>query len=159
MTPDGITRLQRDEAEGGKAVLFVYDDATARPIKPGDKAGSTVGYATIGFGRNLCTRGITPAEAAFMFANDLAMMEVVIINQFPRIEPLLDTVRGDVVTMVNFNSGSLTKWPKFMAAVQADAWPQAMLQLLNSDAARKLVPRYQRMAKALMANSWQGLLD
>ena len=53
-------------------MLKVYDDATGRVVNPGD---TVRGWLTIGYGRNLVGRGITLAEAEYLFDNDLAVVE------------------------------------------------------------------------------------
>lgn len=160
MTPDGITRLKRDEARGGVAALFVYDDKTGKNVRPGDTAGSTVGYATIGFGRNLCTRGITPTEALMLMSNDIALVELTMATCYPATVPLIDTPRGDVLVNISINTGTLAKWPKLMAAVGAGMWIASAGQIANSQSYNDplLHDRYERLRMAMLANSWADLL-
>lgn len=70
MTLETDTANDLDREEGER--LFVYDDATGMPIRPGSVV---IGHPTVGFGRALDTKGISHNEAKTMEANDIRDIE------------------------------------------------------------------------------------
>jgi lysozyme len=80
--------------------LFVYDDATGRPIKPGTYV---KGHPTIGIGRALDVHGISQPEAAQLLAHDIFVVESV-LGKLPWFLAL-DPVRRGVMTNLGFNMG------------------------------------------------------
>lgn len=67
----------------------------------------------------------------------------------------LDDVRLSVVLDVAYNTGEngLLHFPKMLAAIGAKDWQTAAAELLNSDAARQLPARYQRLSVILLNGS------
>lgn len=148
MTPAGLARLKLDEG----CVLYVYDDVSGKPIS----LGSGGGVPTIGYGRNLRDSGISQAEADLLFANDVTECETDLLTDYPWMATWLTppTVTGDVVTMVQYNTGAARLFVDMLEAIHAKNEVAAAVALLDSDAARRLNDRYERMAAALVRGSW-----
>lgn len=148
MTPAGETRLKLDEG----CVLWVYDDKSGHPVLQGPAGG----VPTVGYGRNLRDAGISQAEADFLFTNDVAVCEADLLLDFPWMKPWLvpPSVTGDVLVMVQFNTGRIEDFVKMLAALEAGNLSQTIAELLDSDAARELPARYNRMAAALLKDAW-----
>ncbi len=67
--------------------LLLYDDATGTPLRPGDRI---AGHPTIGVGRALDIRGITPSEASMLLQSDLALyaLELRTLPWFAALDPV-----------------------------------------------------------------------
>jgi lysozyme len=115
--------------------LFVYDDATGKPIVKGTLV---KGNPTIARGRNLAGRGISRAESEYMWANDLAALEA-------DLEPLLPWLgnlsanRQCAVYSLYFNTALgnpqhfvTAGWPHFLAQMQAGEFEAAATNLETS---------------------------
>lgn len=92
-----IADLTRDE----DLRLVVYDDATGKPLKKGDVC---IGHPTIGIGRALDVRGITPAEALYLVNNDIDSAQLEMNRNLPWFIAL-DEVRQRVLINMDFNIG------------------------------------------------------
>ena len=109
----------------------------------------TVGKLTIGYG--FCVdEGITEYAAR-------ALLSAQIQERVTALEGFwwwnkMDPVRQSCVIDVSFNVGitGLLHFPKMLAALGAQDWQSAHDELLNSDAARLNVARYQRLATILL---------
>lgn len=146
MTPLGLARLQLDEG----LRLIVYNDSNGKPITYDTISGN----ASIGYGRNLASRGITQEEANYLLNNDITAIWAEISNLIPWILDV-DPVRQDVVIMVEYNTGDVFAFRNMLAAIKNNQWATAATQLMNSKAAIQLKDRYTRMNKALLTGSWQ----
>lgn len=92
-----IAELKRDES----LRLTVYDDATGAPLKPGK---AIVGHPTIGIGRALDVRGITPEEALYLLGNDIDSFTLGLSQAYIWFSGL-DGVRQRVMLNMVFNLG------------------------------------------------------
>ncbi len=126
------------EARAGPAEGF-------RPTKYLD----TRGNETIGIGFNI-NAGISLRAARALFREQLAERADAIAGFWWA--QGLDDARMSVVIEIAFNDGitSLLHFPKMLAAIGAKNWPAAHDELLDSDAARELPGRYQRLAVILL---------
>jgi len=143
MTPAGCNQLMQDEG----LRLFVYDDKSGATITHGPAGGSP----TIGYGRNLIGRGISEAEAVFLLNNDIGAVTAQLVLAYEGFLQL-PFVWQDVAINETFNTGK--PFPEMMQAMLAGDAQGAHDQLLNSVAAREAPARYQRLAAAVLANSW-----
>jgi len=67
----------------------------------------SLGFLTIGYGRNLETNGITEVEAVDMLQHDV----IFVVNELPKVIPMflaIDEVRQRVLTDMAFNMGVQT---------------------------------------------------
>jgi lysozyme len=102
LTPEQNCKLLAEELardEGQR--LTVYDDATGYAVRPGV---TVEGHLTIGVGRALDVRGISPAEAAFLLDNDIAAFTLGLQQALPWFSGL-DPVRQRALTNMAFNLG------------------------------------------------------
>lgn len=76
----------------------------------------TVGKLTIGVGRNLTDRGITPAEARYLLDHDIAIAEQDCYDAFPWFADLDEDTQRAVVNL-SFNLG-ITKLRTFTETLQ-----------------------------------------
>lgn len=148
MTPAGLARLKLDE----ELRLVVYDDKSGKPISLGPAGG----VPTIGWGRNLRDKGVSVAECEMLFANDVAECQTDLLIDFPWLSAWLTpaTIVGDIVTMVQFNTGAARLFVDMLEAIHAGDRAATGAALLDSDAARGRPDRYKRMAAALLRGSW-----
>ncbi len=141
----------RAELHGDEGIkLKVYDDATGRPIGPGTLV---QGNPTIGVGRNLAGRGLSPAESEQMLSNDLAQCEADLAPGLPWIT-LLTPARQTVIYTLYFNVGLgnparfEAKWPNFLAQMKAGQFAAAADNLESSQPwATEVGTRAKRLAE------------
>jgi lysozyme len=104
---------------------------------------------TIGYGCNLSV-GWSQGLAADVLGYQLG--EVLdAVQSLPWWHPE-EPVRGSVILDLGFNLGvtGLLHFPNMLAAYAIKDWPTASAQLLDSDAARALPDRYERLAELLL---------
>lgn len=116
----------------------------------------TMGYLTIGVGRNLSTRGLVQSEIDFMLGNDIAYFQNALEKALPFFTSL-DEVRQATLINMCFNLGvkNFLLFKNMLKAVELHAWDQAATQLLNSKYARQVGKRAQRLALQLKT----GIMD
>lgn len=126
--------------------LFVYDDATGKPLKKGD---TLKGYPTIGIGRELSKTGLTRGEAFMLADND-------IIEMTRRLEGLavwgtLNDTRQRVLANMAFNLGfaGLMKFRNMLRALEDGDYETAAEEMLCSRWAGQVKGRAQRLAKMM----------
>ena len=121
MTPQSITKLK--DLEGLR--LKTYTDTT--------------GHLSIGWGRNLDSRGISYDEAEMMLANDLDIATAEARSNFDWFDRL-DPVRQDFIVMMIFNIGvpRLKGFKKMLAAIEAQDWGRAGAELVDSTWAKQV---------------------
>jgi len=108
-----IAQLEREEDKRSR----LYDDATGKDIVPGTLV---VGNPSIGVGRNLIANPLSPAEIAFLLANDVRRTRESLMGfvWFAK----LDEVRQDALANAAFNMGTnnLLHFPHMIAALAQD---------------------------------------
>jgi lysozyme len=122
-------------------VSYCYDDAT------GKKVIAPVGRLSTGIGLNLQDSPLTYEEAVMVTTMRLRNYERQLSNLFSFFTPL-DIVRKSVILNMVYNMG-LARFNKFVgliAALRTNDYQTAHDEILDSDAARKLAARYQRLA-------------
>ena len=131
----------------------------------------TLGIDTIGIGRNLEDRGIskeeldwmdypsinhvyewgiTEADAVYLATNDVQIVEEELVRAHPCVDRL-DSVRQLILIDMAFNMGvpRLCKFKKMWAAVEAEDFPTAAKEMLDSRWARQVKGRSTRLAHAM----------
>ena len=131
----------------------------------------TLGINTIGIGRNLDDRGIskdeldwmdyptiehvfsdgiTEADAMYLAQNDVQIVEEELLRAHPCVEEL-DAVRQLVLVDMAFNMGvpRLCKFKKMWAAVEAEDFPTAAKEMLDSRWAKQVKGRATKLANAM----------
>lgn len=107
----------------------------------------TVGVLTIGYGRNLDDKGLTPAEAEYLLSNDVAEVVRQVYDQLPWVETLND-VRKAVLFNMAFNLGiaGLMKFKGTLAAIEAGEYDKAASRMLQSKWAGQVGRRATELA-------------
>ena len=104
----------------------------------------SLGYLTIGVGRNLEHNGITQAEAMAMLEHDMAVAEMALRKEYPVLFQTehLDDVRRDAVVNLCFNMGivRLSGFKKMIAALDERDWARAAKEAKNSRWATQVQP-------------------
>jgi lysozyme len=108
----------------------------------------TAGKLTIGVGRNLDDKGITPEEAVTLLENDVLAVTAALKAELPWFDQL-DPIRKRVLIDMGFNLGvdGLLQFRKTLAAFQAGAWNRAADEMLNSRWAVQVGERARRLAR------------
>lgn len=102
----------------------------------------TKGILTIGIGRNLEDRGITPDEAAILLDNDISDTIRALSRAIPWFDSL-DVVRQRALVDMGFNLGvaGLLKFRKMLAALARKDYIDASQEALDSKWAKDVGPR------------------
>ena len=131
----------------------------------------SLGIATIGIGRNLEDRGITPeelewmdipnmdtiyqygiseADAMYLAQNDVQIVEEELLRSHPCVENL-DAVRQLVLVDMAFNMGvpRLGKFKKMWAAIHKNNFEEAAKEMLDSRWANQVKSRATKLAHAM----------
>lgn len=138
-----VSELTRDEG----CRYWVYDDATGFLVRPGSVA---VGHPTIGIGRALDVRGISPDEAQMMLANDIASFTLGLQQKYAWFN-CLDDVRQRVLVNMAFNLG-LAGIEEFRAMLEHLAkreYSLAASEMENSEWFKETGDRAARLVKAM----------
>ncbi len=131
----------------------------------------TLGIDTIGIGRNLEDRGITKeelddldipsinhvyeygiteADAVYLAENDVQIVEEELLRAHPCVDRL-DSVRQLICIDMAFNMGvpRLCKFKKMWAAIEAEDYPTAAKEMLDSRWATQVKGRATKLANAM----------
>lgn len=143
--------LQRARAllikhEGRRA--RVYDDATGKDLARG---AVLVGLPTIGVGRNLLGKGLTPAEQDFLLDNDIAEALGGLTAAFPWFSACTPARQLALVDFA-FNEGiaGLHRSPKMLAALASRDYATAAAELVDGPWARQVGPTRSGDLQALI---------
>lgn len=137
--------LKRDEGN----VLYCYDDATGAAVVPGYRM---KGHPTIGIGRALDVRGITPAESVYLCQNTIQEVKGSLAARIAYWSKL-DDPRQRVVANIAYNSGvdGALGFKDMLRAIAAGDFHLAAAELKDSDLYRKAKGRGDRLAALLLA--------
>ena len=127
-----LRRIQDDEG----LRLFPYTDTT--------------GNLTIGYGRNLRTRGLRSNEANFMLMNDMDECVADLNKEYPWFASQSDATQVVLIDMCfNLGFGGLKSFQKLMFHIEHSEFKEASECLLQSLAAKECPARYERLAKIM----------
>tara|TARA_R110002020_G_scaffold251805_1_gene465604 strand:+ start:270 stop:737 length:468 start_codon:yes stop_codon:yes gene_type:complete len=102
---------------------------------------------TIGIGRNLEDRGITAEEADFLLMNDLKIAQKELRANFGWFVELNSVRQGVLLNMhINMGISRLKGFKRMIKALEVRDYERASIEILDSDAARELVSRYDRLS-------------
>ena len=110
----------------------------------------TAGKLTIGTGRNLDDKGLSPQEVDFLLENDLNDAEYDARELFPTFDQLSDARKAVLINMA-FNLGRerLRLFRKLRKAVDALDFESAYVEMVSSTWADQTGPRATRLAKQM----------
>lgn len=148
MMNDGYTQIvtQLIEADEGKRSKL-YDDLTGKTYEKGQEI---KGKLTIGIGHNIEDNGLSDEVVRQIFREDLEDATNDCFATFPNWNSITVNRRAALASMM-FNLG-LTRFRKFhklIYAVKSGDWQMAAIECLDSDAARKLPKRYEKLAQMI----------
>lgn len=145
----GMAQIKRHE---GKK-LRAYDDADGVEIKPGKVVS---GWVTIGYGRNLIGRGITDAEADYLFENDMNDFIDKVNERWPWIQKL-DMPRKWALYNMSFNMGieGLAQFTQTLDAIKNKQWERAAVEMLDSKWAKQVGQRAKDLSAQIRSGDWQ----
>lgn len=134
-----LSDLTRDEANR----LFVYDDATGLPLKPGV---TLIGHPTISRGRALDVHGISNKESDILSFNQINEAAEQIEKRFPAFANLDDVRQRVLVNMaVNMGVAGLFDFHETLYAVSLGNWEAAATAMQSSLWYRKVGARAVRL--------------
>lgn len=124
--------------------LILHEGLRLKPYR------DTVGKLTIGVGRNLTDKGISPTEAYELLQNDIAEVKAALVAHLPWVRALSD-VRYRVLADMAFNLGiaGLLKFKATLTAVEAGDYHKAAEQMMRSKWAGQVGKRAQRLAQMM----------
>ena len=152
MIKDSYSQLKRDEGER----LYVYDDATGKPIVKGSVV---KGYPTVGIGILLDKDkggGLRPEESEFIFRNRLKLLDAELTARLPWISKL-DPARKGVLINMAFQMGvaGLLGFKNTLALIQEGKYQEAARAVLQSKWATQTPARAQRLSNQMAKGIWQ----
>ena len=120
----------------------------------------TAGKLTIGVGRNLDDRGITPEEARYLLRNDLARVRAELDSYLPWWSGLSEVRRAVLIDMA-FNLGihGLLKFRNTLEALRRGDWQAAAAEMKNSKWYRDVGRRGDRLIQMVLTDAWPKELD
>lgn len=112
------------------------------------------GYLTIGYGRNLESKGITIDEAEFLLNNDVNEVIESLINQIDFFIMLPEPAQEVLVDMA-FNMGivKLLTFTKFLNALREKNWLKAAEEMENSKWYKQVGNRAKELVKIIRSLS------
>lgn len=115
----------------------------------------TRGFLTIGYGRNLATKGISIEEAEYMLLNDIKKARIAYESHFGYLD--LNTSRRNVLTDMIFNLGltGVLGFKKMIAALEKKDYGKAADEMLNSEWRKQVGDRAVNLARIMRT----GVLD
>jgi lysozyme len=145
LNPDPTTRalaeeLERMDRERLAAQLRLHEGVEHKPYK------CTAGYLTIGVGRNIEERGLSDDEIDYILNNDVDIATSELASTFDWFAGL-DDVRMRVVVDMVFNLGMprFKQFQNMLAAIEAQDWPEAAAQMMDSRWAKQVGARAERL--------------
>ena len=111
----------------------------------------TAGKLTIGVGRNLEDRGITPEESSYLLENDLRTFQVELLRKLPWVADL-DDVRQRVLIDMAFNLGiaGLLTFKNTLAAIKRGDYEKGARGMLDSKWASQVGKRAERLSTMML---------
>lgn len=131
------------------AMLVDHEGMRRKPYR------CTAGKLTIGVGRNLDDRGISPDEAMYMLANDIKDARRELSASFPWFDKL-DEVRQSVLIDMHVNLGlsRLQGFRNTLALIGVGKYEAAAQEMLNSKWAEQVGRRAQRLSRMMATGRW-----
>lgn len=116
----------------------------------------TAGKLTIGIGRNLIDKGISPDEARIMLNHDIDEFWRKLSKELPLVNGL-DDVRQNVIVNMAFNLGvrGLLTFKNMINCLAARDYHGAAKEMLNSKWANQVGNRADELAKQMVTGEYQ----
>lgn len=135
--------------------VFVYDDATGKPIGPGS---TLIGHPTIGVGRALDTHGLSNSEINILLAHDCNRIISWCQSNLSWFSVLSDTRQRVICNMVfQIGETGFSCFRHLYDAIARQDWPGARAAMLDSIWAQKETPsRAQMLADSFLQDNYLG---
>lgn len=115
----------------------------------------TAGKLTIGVGRNLDDRGISPDEAMYMLANDIRDSRRELSAAFSWFDKLDEVRQAVLIDMcVNLGLSRLQGFRNTLALVGVGKYEAAAQEMLDSKWAEQVGRRSQRLSRMMATGRW-----
>jgi lysozyme len=115
----------------------------------------TAGKLTIGVGRNLDDRGISPDEAMYMLANDIRDSRSELSAAFPWFDKLDEVRQAVLIDMcVNLGLSRLQGFRNTLSLIGVGKYEAAAQEMLNSKWAEQVGRRAQRLSRMMATGRW-----
>lgn len=115
----------------------------------------TAGKLTIGVGRNLDDRGISPDEAMYMLANDIRDSRRELSATFPWFDKLDEVRQAVLIDMcVNLGLSRLQGFRNTLALIGVGKYEAAAQEMLDSKWAEQVGRRAQRLSRMMATGRW-----
>lgn len=115
----------------------------------------TAGKLTIGVGRNLDDRGISPDEAMYMLANDIKDSRRELSAAFPWFDKLDEVRQAVLIDMcVNLGLSRLQGFRNTLSLIGVGKYEAAAQEMLNSKWAEQVGRRAQRLSRMMATGRW-----
>lgn len=111
----------------------------------------SLGVPTIGVGRNLRDKGISPYEADLLLNNDIVEHTIEVLKAIPW-SGALDAIRFEVLVNMSFNMGTmgLLKFVKMLTALRSADYTTAAKEMLDSTWAKQVGARAMRLSQQMI---------
>lgn len=110
----------------------------------------SVGIETIGVGRNLVDRGLSGDEIDHLLLNDIKIAEKDARYLIDNYDDLSDARQRVLINMsFNLGQGRLSKFMRFIEAVEKEDFNTASIEMLDSKWARQVGVRADRLSKMM----------
>ena len=117
----------------------------------------TLGFLTIGYGRNLDGAGISQDEAEYLLQADLARATNAARELVPDFGDIGLARQAALVSMAfQLGRGGLSQFKAMLSAIEAKDWPRARLEALHSRFAEQTPRRAEEVAEMLLTNRFAG---
>lgn len=115
----------------------------------------SLGILTIGYGRNLVSKGIDKSEASYLLSNDIDQVWSQCLVSIPSFKSL-DPVRQSVLASMAFNLGirGLLKFRRMLEAIAVGNYELAKFHMLDSLWHKQVGERAERLAEQLLTGEW-----
>lgn len=111
----------------------------------------TVGVTTIGYGRNLESRGISKEEAEYLLMNDASIADDFLEKAFCYYVDLDGPRRAVLIDMlVNLGAPRLSKFKKMHEALQSHNYDEAAAEMLDSKWAHQVGQRAVTLSQVMI---------
>ena len=113
----------------------------------------SVGVVTIGYGRNLESRGLSEPEAAYLLLCDVKLAEGELLDQYDYYWNLSGERKAVLIDMmVNLGSTRLRMFKKMHLALAIGDYSLAAVEMLDSKWARQVGQRSKTLAQIMITN-------
>lgn len=131
------------------AMLVDHEGMRRKPYR------CTAGKLTIGVGRNLDDRGISPDEAMYMLANDIRDSRRELSAAFSWFDKLDEVRQAVLIDMcVNLGLSRLQGFRNTLALIGVGKYEAAAQEMLNSKWAEQVGRRAQRLSRMMATGRW-----